>query len=115
MVTEALWDQAASQAVGEAIRDIIVVRSRRGVSGLGRRLRRLFGGKPSNLTRTGALLDTLAVVPTPASVEVQTTVRYASYVDNDRPFMTLTAGELRQVDKVVTAELRRLEQHFVQR
>lgn len=77
--------------VGAIFRDGIVSQARAGMGADGRRFRPQADGTPSTLTKTGALLASVAVTDLDRhGVEVRPGVSYAADVQAERPFMGIS-------------------------
>lgn len=94
------------------IRDTIVSRTRAGVDADGRRLKPKDDGKPSTLTKSGKMLDTLRIEVTDDGVTITPTVDYARYVAQERPFLGLSDAELPDLDAELARALDAAEARY---
>lgn len=94
------------------IRDTIVSRTRAGIGVDGKQLKPLDTGRPSTLTKSGKLLDTLRIEVTDAGVTITPTVDYARYVSRERPFLGLADAELPDLDREMERALDEAEARF---
>lgn len=89
------------RGIGERTAATVRARTRSGVGADGRTLRRREDGRPSTLTETGRLLDSLRVEVRGSTASVVATVPYAEHVQRDRPFLGLTPSEVEQLARTV--------------
>lgn len=100
------------QGMARWIRDTIVTRTRAGIGADGRKLAPLDTGKPSTLTKSGRMLDTLRITIDDDGVTITPTVDYARYVSQERPFLGLTDGELPDLDREMERALDAAEARY---
>lgn len=79
--------------LAELAKEMIISRTRTGISSEGDTFKQKEDGSKSNLVDTGRLLSTLRVIVQKDGAFVTPTVSYAKYVAMDRPFMDLTEQE----------------------
>lgn len=109
-----LWDEKASQRLGDKAESLIAQRTAAGVAADGRPFRPLATGEATDLRDTGRLMSSIQVTATPRGARVEATTDYAIFVQARRPFMGLTDSDLKELDREAEAALDELERQWRQ-
>lgn len=97
-----LLDKGDLPAIGKALAEHMVRRTKGGRRADGRRFRSLWDRRPSTLEDSGTMLASFEVeVVDDGTVNVGPSVRYAGIVQKDRPFVGMSAKDLTAFERAI--------------